>query len=79
MRHGNLFYLMVIIVCFAFAGCSGAFWGGAASGTAAAGAGYELRARQQMEKIEDQYKRGEIDKREYEIRKDQIQQGSIAY
>lgn len=69
----------VIAVSFIFAGCSGAFWGGTGSGVAATGAGYELRARQQMEKIDEQYKKGEIDQREYEIRKDQIKQNSLAY
>lgn len=69
----------VIVAGFLFAGCSGAFWGGTGSGVAATGAGYELRARQQMEKIDADYKAGRIDQREYEIRKDQIKQGSIAY
>lgn len=69
----------VIVAGFILSGCSGAFWGGAGSGTAATGAGYELRARHQMQKIEDQYKAGEIDQREYEIRKDQIKKGSLAY
>ena len=70
---------LIIAVGVIFSGCSGAFWGGAGTGTAATGAGYELRAQQQMEKIEDQYKRGEIDQKEYEIRKDQIKQGSLVY
>lgn len=73
------FSLLLAVAALIFTGCSGAFWGGAGSGTVATGAGYELRSKQQMEKIEGQYQRGEIDKTEYEIRKDQIQQGSLAY
>lgn len=71
--------LVVLITGFIFAGCSGAFWGGAAGGSAAGVAGYELRSKQQMDQVEAQYKRGEIDQREYEIRKDQIRRGSLAY
>lgn len=71
--------LFLIITSILFVGCSGAFWGGTASGTAATGAAYELRSRQQMERIEKQYRSGEIDQREYEIRKDQIKQNSLAY
>lgn len=78
MRKDQLMILL-LVAGVALAGCSGAFWGGAASGTAATGAGYELRAKQQMEKIDAQYKSGEIDQKEYEIRKDQIKQGSLAY
>ncbi len=69
----------VLILTGLITGCSGAFWGGTAGGAAATGTGYELRARQQMEKIEEQYRKGEIDQKEYDIRKDQIKQGSIAY
>jgi hypothetical protein len=83
-REGNAMSLFrslffVFAAGLALTGCSGAFWGGTAGGTAATGSAYELRARQQMEKIEGQYKRGEIDQREYEIRKDQIKEGSLAY
>ncbi len=76
-RLSGLFIL--IAATGLIAGCSGAFWGGTAGGTAATGAAYELRARQQMDKIEDQKNRGEIDEREYQIRKDQVRQMSVAY
>lgn len=75
----NLFLSLIIFAALATSGCSGAFWGGAGGGTAATGAAYELRAKQQMDKIKGQYDRGEIDQKEYEIRKDQIKQGSLAY
>ncbi len=65
------------------AGCSGEFMkgggAGAAAGVVGAGAGYELRARQQMNQLESDYKDGRINQHDYEIRKDQIEKGSIAY
>ena len=71
--------LMLILIGVAFAGCSGAFWGGTGTGVAATGAGYELRAREEMNRVESDYKNGKIDQKEYEIRKDQIKRGSLAY
>ena len=62
-----------------FSGCSGAFWGGTGTGVVATGAGYELRAREEMNRIESDYKSGKIDQKEYEIRKDQVRRGSLAY
>jgi hypothetical protein len=65
------------------AGCSSEFWRGGGTGAAAGvvgtGAGYELRARQQMEQLEADYKAGRINQHDYELRKDQIQKGSIFY
>jgi len=58
-------------------GCE--FLGGAAVGTLATGAGYELRAKQQMDKLEDDYKNERISRKEYEARKKQIEAGSIIY
>ena len=71
--------LLLILVGVAFSGCSGAFWGGTGAGVAATGAGYELRAREEMNRVESDYKSGKIDQKEYEIRKDQIRRGSLAY
>jgi len=56
-----------------------AFLGGAALGTAATGAGYELNAKNQMDKLEDDYRRERISRKEYETRKAQIEKGSIIY
>ena len=56
-------------------------WGsaglGAAGGAVAAGGGYEYVIDREMKKVEQDYKDGKIDQREYEIRKDQIQRMSI--
>ncbi len=70
---------LLIAAGIGITGCSGAFWGGAGSGTVATGAGYELRARQQMQKLDADLASGKIDQREYDIRKDQIKKGSLAY
>ena len=58
-------------------GC--AFLGGAAVGSLATGAGYEVNARQQMDKLEADYRKERISRREYEARKAQIEKGSIIY
>ena len=69
--------VMVLILGLAAVGCSPEFWGGGAAGVAGAGAGYELRAHQQMQKLDDDLKNGRINQQEYDIRKDQIEKGSI--
>jgi len=61
------------------AACSPAFWGGTATGALATGAGYELQARRQMERLEDDLEKGRIDRRTYEERKQQIERGSLIY
>jgi hypothetical protein len=58
-------------------GCQ--FLGGAAVGSLATGAGYEFNAKRQMDKLEDDYKRERISRREYETRRRQIEGGSIIY
>jgi hypothetical protein len=58
-------------------GC--AFLGGAATGTLATGAGYEINAKRQLDRLEDDYRRERISRREYEARKAQIERGSIIY
>lgn len=78
MNNLSLAFFLIAAV-LTFSGCSGAFWGGAGSGTVATGAGYELRARQQMKQLDEDYKSGKIDQREYDIRRDQIQKGSLVY
>jgi len=58
-------------------GCE--FIGGAATGALATGAGYEINAKRQMDKLEDDYKHERISRSEYESRKKQIEAGSIIY
>ena len=58
-------------------GCQ--FVAGAATGALATGAGYEINANRQMNRLEDDYRRERISRNEYERRKDQIERGSIIY
>ena len=58
-------------------GC--AFLGGAALGSLATGAGYEVNNKQQLDRLEDDYRHERISRREYEARKSQIEKGSIIY
>ncbi len=58
-------------------GC--AFLGGAAIGGLATGAGYEIQAKRQMDKLDEDFRNERISRREYEQRKQQIESGSIIY
>lgn len=58
-------------------GCQ--FLAGTATGALATGAGYEIHAKQQMDRLEDDYRRERISRQEYEARKKQIEGGSIIY
>jgi len=60
-------------------GCSPAFWGGAATGVLATGAGYEVNAKRQMDRLDEDFRNERISRREYEDRKRQIEKGSILY
>jgi hypothetical protein len=62
------------------AGCStktGAGFLGGALGAGAAGGGYELHLKNQKDRVEEDFKAKRIDKREYEIRMDQISRDSL--
>jgi hypothetical protein len=56
-----------------------AFLGGAAVGGLATGAGYEINAHSEMNKLDDDYKAERISRAEYQARKSQIEKGSIIY
>jgi hypothetical protein len=58
-------------------GC--AFLGGAATGALATGAGYEIQAKRQMDRLEDDFRNRRVSREEYENRKRQIESGSIIY
>lgn len=79
----NKSFMTLVAMGMLVAGCSPAFWtgtgAGAAAGVVGTGAGYELRARQQMTKLEEDRNAGRINQHDYETRRDQIQQGSIFY
>ena len=58
-------------------GCQ--FLAGTATGALATGAGYEIHAKQQMDRLEDGYRGERISRQEYEAQKKQIEGGSIIY
>jgi hypothetical protein len=58
-------------------GCE--FVAGAATGALATGAGYEINSNRQLDRLEDDYRRERISRREYQERKNQIERGSVIY
>ena len=73
----KLMLVLVLLIGVSQSGC--AFLGGAALGTLATGAGYEINANSQMDKLEADYKGERISRAEYQARKSQIEKGSIIY
>jgi hypothetical protein len=69
--------LLLLLAGFTQWGC--AFLGGAALGSLATGAGYEINNKSQMDRLEDDYRNERISRKEYESRKSQIEHGSIIY
>lgn len=61
------------------AGCSKDLVGGAVLGGAGVGAAYEYQNKRQMDRLEEDFKAGRIDREEYTKRKEQISKGSIIY
>ena len=70
-------FLILVLLTGTLTGCSGSFWGGTGAGVLGAGAGYEIQAERQMRQIDEDLKSGKITQQEYDIRKDQIQKGSL--
>lgn len=68
-----------LLVALALAQFGCAFLGGAAAGSLAAGAGYEIQAKRQMDKLDEDLRAERVSRREYEARKKQIEAGSIIY
>jgi hypothetical protein len=71
------FATLILLGSLGLGGCQ--FIGGAATGALASGAGYEINAKRQMDRLEDDYRRERISRREYEARRNQIERGSILY
>lgn len=69
--------IMLVIAALSQWGCE--FLGGAAVGSLATGAGYEINSKRQMDRLEDDYRHERISRQEYEKRKSQIEKGSIIY
>ncbi len=68
---------LILLASLTQSGC--AFLGGAAVGGLATGAGYEINANRQMDRLEDDYRRGHMSREEYQDRKRQVERGSILY
>jgi hypothetical protein len=68
---------LLLLGSLGLGGCE--FVAGAATGALATGAGYEINAKRQMDRIENDYRNERISRREYERRKNQIERGSIIY
>jgi hypothetical protein len=68
---------LLLLGSLALAGCE--FVAGAATGALATGAGYEINAKRQRDRLEDDYRNERIGRRAYEARRRQIEKGSIIY
>jgi hypothetical protein len=75
----NAVYALLITSALVQAGCSKEFWGGAAIGALGAGGGYEYGNKRQMDRLEDDYRAGRIDREEYQDRRKQVERGSLIY
>ena len=69
--------ILLLLGSLALAGCE--FIAGAATGALATGAGYEINAKRQMDRLDDDYRRERISRREYDRRRSQIERGSVVY
>ena len=69
--------VLIMLGLLTQSGC--AFLGGAATGALATGAGYEIQAKRQMDRLDDDFRNRRISREEYESRKRQIESGSIIY
>jgi hypothetical protein len=72
-----LFLAMLMLATLV--GCNRSTLGGAAVGALGTGAAYEYQNKRQMDQLEEDFEQGKIDKQEYEIRKKQIESGSLVY
>jgi hypothetical protein len=73
----NKLAALLLLGSLGIGGCE--FVAGAATGALATGAGYEINAKRQMDRIEEDYRNERIGRREYERRRNQIERGSIIY
>lgn len=69
--------VLLLLASITQGGCQ--FLAGAGTGALATGAGYEIQAKRQMDKLEEDFKNERISREEYESRKKQIESGSIIY
>lgn len=76
----KLVLLSTMLLVALTSGCSsrgGSAAGGALGGAALGAGAYEYSAHRQMQELDADYKAGRINKQEYDIRKNQIEKGSL--
>ncbi len=76
----NLIIIILLIFSLALAGCGsrgGSAALGALGGAVISAGAYELHMKKQSDRVEEDFKNGKIDQREYDIRKDQIERDSF--
>ena len=76
----NFGYGILLLLIVAMAGCSstaGSAGLGSVGGAAVGAGGYEYHLNRQKNRVEEDYKSGKIDQREYDIRMDQIRRDSL--
>lgn len=76
----KLLLVGVLFLVASISGCSsrgGSAAGGALGGAAVGVGAYEYSSHRQMQDLEADYKAGRINKQEYDVRKSQIERGSI--
>ncbi|MBI3324719.1 MAG: hypothetical protein HYZ92_05515 [Candidatus Omnitrophica bacterium] len=71
--------VVIALASLAQWGCSGEFLGGAAGGALGTGAAYEVSAKRQLDQLNRDYEGGKMTSQEYQIRKSQVQRGSLIY
>jgi hypothetical protein len=67
----------LLLAALGVSGCE--FIAGAATGALATGAGYEINAKRQMDRLDEDFRRERIGRREYEARRQQLERGSVVY
>ena len=75
----KIWLAMGLILAMAFSTGCGRFFGGAAVGAGGTGAAYEYQNKKALEELEEEFKKGKIDKDEYLRRKKDIEGRSLIY
>jgi hypothetical protein len=79
MKNMKKYFALMLLAGLGLGQTGCAFLGGAAAGTLATGAGYEIQAKRQMDRLDEDLQNERISRREYETRRQQIERGSIIY
>ncbi|MFA5038642.1 MAG: hypothetical protein WC732_03070 [Candidatus Omnitrophota bacterium] len=69
--------LMILFLAAMLVGCSPQFWGGTGAGVVGTGAGYEINAKRQKDRLDKELAEGQMNQTEYDIRVDQVKRDSL--